>query len=45
MVECQDCFGTRSTPDVFGDLGPCPSCVVVADEGESWVVIDSDEAS
>jgi hypothetical protein len=33
MTHCLDCSGARSVPDVFGDPGPCPSCVVESDDG------------
>lgn len=41
MDACEDCNGTRATPTIFGDLGPCPSCVI--DTGETWVVFEDDE--
>ena len=45
VSKCDDCKGTRSTPDIFGDLGPCPSCVIESDEGTTWAVIESDVQS
>jgi hypothetical protein len=38
VAVCLDCSGTRSVPDLFGDLGPCPSCVI--DAGETFVVLE-----
>lgn len=45
MPLCDDCNGSRSTPDIFGDPGPCSSCVIESDDGETWVVIEPEEAS
>lgn len=39
-VTCDDCNGSRSVPDIFGDLEACPTCVV--DAGETWVVYESE---
>ena len=44
MALCDDCGGTRSVPDIFGDPGPCPSCVIVSEDGRSWVVLEDDLA-
>jgi hypothetical protein len=43
MAVCDDCGGTRSTPDIFGDLGPFLSCVLGSDDVETWVVLRADD--
>lgn len=40
-VDCHECSGSRSIPDIFGDPGPCPVCVI--DAGATFVVIGADE--
>lgn len=40
MDTCEDCNGTRSVPDVVGDPGPCPSCVI--DAGDTFVVFEDE---
>ncbi len=42
MHACEDFKGTRGTPTIFGDLGPCPSCVVETGDGLTWVVMEPD---
>ena len=45
MPRCEDCNGTRATPTIFGDLGPCLSCVIESDDGATWVVVETEEVS
>ncbi len=45
MTDCLDCSGSRSVPDFFGDLGPCPSCVIVSADSETWVVVVEDDVA
>lgn len=42
---CDGCSGSRAVPDVFGDYTACPLCVIASDDGETWVVMTSDEES
>ncbi len=42
MDACENCKGTRGTPTIFGDLGPCPSCVVETADALTWVVMEPD---
>jgi hypothetical protein len=37
-MTCEECSGSRAIPDIFGDYGPCPSCVI--DAGETFVVLE-----
>lgn len=41
VAACEDCFGARALPDMFGDYGACPSCVI--DAGNSFVVYEGDQ--
>lgn len=41
-VVCDDCHGSRSVPDFYGDPGPCPSCVI--DAGNTCVVFEDSGA-
>lgn len=40
VYECDDCFGSRAVPDVFGDYQACPSCVI--DAGNTFVVYEAE---
>ncbi len=42
MDACEDFKGTRGTPTIFGDLCPCPSCVMESADGLTWVVMEPD---
>ncbi len=44
MTTCWDCSGTRAVPDDLAEGGyaSCSSCVVESDDGQTWVVFESE---
>jgi hypothetical protein len=39
QMTCENCYGSRAVPDIFGDVEACPLSVI--DAGETRVVRES----